>query len=411
MSSTKPEAPAEGEGQDPMHPEPESAKISRRIKTPKNTGDSEHLEAVQRDLSAVTERVQAISDEVAPVLEELETAVQDVARMASTTANVVTSMADDIARLNKINAARDEFQPKAAEVLNEITSSQDWLKTALTTQAESITDLEDRPAVPQVFEAVHRLMQRVEAIGKEGTYEGGRSGRYKFRRVDDVMDAVGHAMRDVGLVMQTQVVSGPSYTTSQVTNREGYVTEWTTCRATIAYTFIDIRDGSRHTIEMPGEGRDSSDKATSKAMAMAMKYALVQGLCIPLESEQDPDNERPTIERQASAQRPQQAPPQRPPASSPPAQPAARPASPPPAQQQETPPDNRAPDELARAAIKALRSPGLTEARFHEIMDYIWSERNEQLGLSQQVVDGQRVVDVVNATAATLGLQPVGGGS
>lgn len=411
MSSTKPEAPADGEAQDQMQQdapapvEAESTKIARRIKDPKAVSTAEGLSALRREVAAVAARVQSITDEVGPALGELETAVQDTARTASLSSNIVADQAGKITGLG----LKIEEQNK---VLVEVIEKVNWLTEATKIQADSITDLETRtPAAPQVFEAVHRLMQRVEVIGKEGTYEGGRSGRYKFRRVDDVMDAVGHAMRDVGLVMQTQVVSGPSYATSQVTNREGYVTEWTTCRATIAYTFIDIRDGSRHTIEMPGEGRDSSDKATSKAMAMAMKYALVQGLCIPLESEQDPDDERPTIERQASAQRPQQAPPQRPAAPSPPAQPAARPASPPPAQQQETPPDNRAPDELARAAIKALRSPGLTEAKFHEIMDYIWSERNEQLGLSQQVVDGQRVVDVVNATAATLGLQPVSGGS
>jgi hypothetical protein len=247
-----------------------------------------------------------------------------------------------------------------------------------------------------VFEAVHRLMQRVEAIGKEGTYNGGQSGRYKFRKVDDVMDAVGHAMRDVGLVMQTQVVSGPVYSTAQVPNRDGRLTEWTTCRVTMAYTFIDIRDGSRHTIEMPGEGRDSSDKATSKALAMAMKYALTQGLCIPLESEQDPDAERPTIERKAPAQRPasQQQAPQR-----------ARQQQ----AQEQAPPDTRSPQELARAAVNALKKPGLTEDEFVRIMDYIWSPANEAVGLSVVEVDGLRVVDVVNATAATLGLKPVGG--
>lgn len=398
MSTTKPEAPADDEAQDQMQhdaPAPveaESAKIASRTKDPKAVSTAEVLAAIQRAIAA---RVQGITDEVGPVLGEPETAVQDTARTVSLSSNVIAEQAGKVTDLG----LKVEEQNK---VLVEVIEKVNRLTEATKIQADSITDLEAKtPAAPQVFEAVHRLMQRVEAIGKEGTYNGGQSGRYKFRRVDDVMDAVGHAMRDVGLVMQTQVVSGPVYSTAQVSNRDGRLVEWTTCRVTVAYTFIDIRDGSRHTIEMPGEGRDSSDKATSKALAMAMKYALTQGLCIPLESEQDPDAERPTIEREASAQRP-----------APQQQRAPRRAEQPPVQQRsqgQASSDTRSPQELARAAVNALKQPGLTEEQFSRIMDYIWSPANQAIGLSVVEVDGARVIDVVNATAATLGLSPVGG--
>lgn len=401
MSTTKPEAPADGEAQDQMQhdtPAPveaESTKIARRIKDPRAVSTTKALDAVRREVAAIATRVQGITDEVGPVLEELETAVQDTARTVSLSSNL---LADQAGKITGLGLKVEEQNKVLVEVIEKV----NWLTEATKIQADSITDLETKaPTAPQVFEAVHRLMQRVEAIGKEGTYNGGQSGRYKFRKVDDVMDAVGHAMRDVGLVMQTQVVSDPTYSTAQVPNRDGKLVEWTTCRVTMAYTFIDIRDGSRHTIEMPGEGRDSSDKATSKALAMAMKYALTQGLCIPLESDQDPDAERPTIEREAPAQRPapqQQRAPQR--------------AEQPPAQQQtqeQAPPDARSPQELARAAVNALRQPGLTEDQFGRIMDYIWAPANEAIGLSLVEVDGLRVIDVVNATAATFGLKPVGG--
>ena len=38
---------------------------------------------------------------------------------------------------------------------------------------------------------------------------------------------------------------------------------------------------------------DSGDKATNKAMAIAMKYALFQVFCIPTEEMKDPDAETP----------------------------------------------------------------------------------------------------------------------
>lgn len=392
MSNDQSPDVVEGEAQDQVLPEAESSKISRRITTPAKASSSVRLDALRRDLEGVAASVQSIRDEVGPVLGELETAVQETARTVSRTSNAVAEQAGTITAFSK-------YLDDHRKIMSRLNEKVEWLSEASKIQANSITDLETKaPAGPMVFEAVHRLMQRVEAIGKDGTYNGGQSGRYRFRRVDDVMDAVGHAMRDVGLVMQTQVVSGPSYVTAQVPNRDDRLVEWTTCRVTMAYTFIDVRDGSRHTIEMAGEGRDSSDKATSKAMAMAMKYALTQGLCIPLESEQDPDQERPTIEREASAQRPPQQ-----------AQaPAAKQPQPAPEAPQAPAPDTRPPEELARAAIRALRAPDLTEQKFHGIVDYIWSPQNQAVGLANVIADGQRVGDVVIATAATMGLEQSG---
>ena len=42
-----------------------------------------------------------------------------------------------------------------------------------------------------------------------------------------------------------------------------------------------------------GEGMDSGDKATNKAMAIAFKYACFQVFCIPTEEMNDPDSESP----------------------------------------------------------------------------------------------------------------------
>ena len=60
----------------------------------------------------------------------------------------------------------------------------------------------------------------------------------------------------------------------------------------IKYTFY-AEDGSNVEAIVIGEGMDSGDKATNKAMAIAMKYALFQVFCIPTEEMKDPDSETP----------------------------------------------------------------------------------------------------------------------
>ena len=47
---------------------------------------------------------------------------------------------------------------------------------------------------------------------------------------------------------------------------------------------------------------DSGDKATNKAMAIAMKYALFQVFCIPTEEMKDPNGETPDESRKKGEQ-------------------------------------------------------------------------------------------------------------
>lgn len=63
-----------------------------------------------------------------------------------------------------------------------------------------------------------------------------------------------------------------------------------TAIATCRYTFT-APDGSEVSTEAVGEGKDFGDKATSKAMTMAIKYALMQKFVVPFEDVKDPDSE------------------------------------------------------------------------------------------------------------------------
>ena len=63
----------------------------------------------------------------------------------------------------------------------------------------------------------------------------------------------------------------------------------------IKFTFY-AEDGSNIKSVIIGEGLDTGDKATNKAMAIAYKYACFQVFCIPTEDMVDPDAERPELE-------------------------------------------------------------------------------------------------------------------
>ena len=56
------------------------------------------------------------------------------------------------------------------------------------------------------------------------------------------------------------------------------------------FTFY-ATDGSNVSTQARGEGMDSGDKASNKAMAVAHKYALTQTFTIPYEGMVDPDSD------------------------------------------------------------------------------------------------------------------------
>lgn len=165
---------------------------------------------------------------------------------------------------------------------------------------------EHRAAVPGVYRKVHQLMLEVTQIGKDREFKAETRGNnsnkieYTFRGIDDAMDAVGAALRTVGLIMRSEVVKA-EYTVNEVPRfwqgkQEG-VTLWATTRLTMRYTFIDPEDGTEHSVEGYGVGKDNGDKDGSKSSAAAMKYALFQGLCIPVKGMNiDPEDDHPTGE-------------------------------------------------------------------------------------------------------------------
>ena len=135
-----------------------------------------------------------------------------------------------------------------------------------------------------IFETINAVMEEIGAVGKNSRNE---KQKYMYRGVDDVMNALNPAFTKHKLFMVPEVVS-QKREERQTANEKNLIYSV----LSVKYTFY-AEDGSSIYTIVPGEGMDSGDKASNKAMSAAFKYACFQTFCIPTEEMQDPDAETP----------------------------------------------------------------------------------------------------------------------
>lgn len=132
-----------------------------------------------------------------------------------------------------------------------------------------------------IQESLVKVMRSVLAIRKT---ERNNHGGYSFRGIDAVVNAVGPALREHGVIVVPNVRSFDygEILTGKDRKPMGHA------RVVVEYTFW-AEDGTSLTCSAAGEAFDSGDKATPKAMSVAMRTALLQALCLPTD-EPDPDH-------------------------------------------------------------------------------------------------------------------------
>ena len=133
-----------------------------------------------------------------------------------------------------------------------------------------------------IYEAICKTMEDVGAIGKNS--KNPQQG-FMYRGVDAVMNALNPAMIKNGIFVVPTVLE---QTREERTTAKGGLLIYSICK--IKYTFY-AQDGSFVESVVIGEGMDSGDKATNKAMSVGFKYACFQVFCIPTEEMKDPDAE------------------------------------------------------------------------------------------------------------------------
>lgn len=135
-----------------------------------------------------------------------------------------------------------------------------------------------------VYESITKIMEEVPAIGKDKT---NKQQGFKFRGIDDVMNALQPLLAKYKVFIVPEIME---QNREERKTQKGGVLIYSICK--IKYKFY-AEDGTNIEAVTIGEGMDSGDKATNKAMAIAMKYALFQVFCIPTEEMKDPDSEIP----------------------------------------------------------------------------------------------------------------------
>lgn len=134
----------------------------------------------------------------------------------------------------------------------------------------------------QIYAAMAKVMTEVTAIAKD---KNNPQQGFKYRGIDDVYNAINPVLAKNGIFMTSAIVSKER---QERTNSKGTVLAFTTLR--MRYSFW-APDGSHVDTEVEGEGMDSGDKSSNKAMAVAHKYALLQAFCVPTMTLDDPDGE------------------------------------------------------------------------------------------------------------------------
>ena len=133
-----------------------------------------------------------------------------------------------------------------------------------------------------IHTAMVAIMRDITAIGKDS--KNAAQG-FKFRGIDAVYNELHNLLAKHGVITLPQAGTP---VVEERTNSKGTTLRFVTIPMT--YQFV-AEDGSSITCQVIGEGMDSGDKATNKAMAIAHKYALLQTFLIPTEEQKDPDYE------------------------------------------------------------------------------------------------------------------------
>lgn len=157
---------------------------------------------------------------------------------------------------------------------------------------------------PKIYSLMGEAMRRISAVGKDSVNQ---TQGFKYRGIDAVMNALYPVMSDLGLFIVPEVLeqTREERTTTKVYNGQEK-------KSTLLYSLLKIRytmyapDGSNVSAVVIGEGMDSGDKASNKAMAVGLKYACFQMFMIPTEemANDDPDRVSHEVDPKAYANAP-----------------------------------------------------------------------------------------------------------
>lgn len=142
-----------------------------------------------------------------------------------------------------------------------------------------------------IYKKMSDVMKEIGFIGKN---QKNQAQGFKFRGIDDFVNALYPALTKHGVFMTPRATS---YTQDlkDVLRGSGKPGVDKHVSIMMEYDFF-AEDGSKVTVgPVPAEGLDSGDKATNKALSAALKYALIQTFSVPTQDMAEGDLETPEI--------------------------------------------------------------------------------------------------------------------
>lgn len=141
-----------------------------------------------------------------------------------------------------------------------------------------------------IVERMARVMAEMQVVDKSGQ---NREQGYKFRPIDEFMNSLHGPLSKYGVVITPRVKSIERSERDRM--RQGTIVGITrVVDMLVEYTF-SAPDGSEVVTVTAGEGADVADKATNKAMAGALKYAIMQTFMVPTRDMVDADQTTPDV--------------------------------------------------------------------------------------------------------------------
>lgn len=137
----------------------------------------------------------------------------------------------------------------------------------------------------KVYEKIAAVTLAMSKVGISKSRKNSQGSGYMFRGIDDVYGALSPLLAEHGLCILPRVMSR---TVTEQQSKAGGLLFYTVLH--VEFDFVAAEDGSKHTVCTVGEAMDSGDKSSNKAMSAAYKYACFQAFCIPLEGDNDTEN-------------------------------------------------------------------------------------------------------------------------
>jgi len=136
----------------------------------------------------------------------------------------------------------------------------------------------------KIYAAIAAAMAEISPIAK-GKKNAGQG--FMYRGIDDVMNELSPILAKHKIFIYPEVASREREERQAKSGGNNIYSI-----LTVKYHFA-TDDGSEICVTVVGEGMDTGDKASNKAMAVAYKYACLQVFCIPTEDMSDSDGNSP----------------------------------------------------------------------------------------------------------------------